>query len=76
MSKHAAPVPSTCEWRRLGPHLWAGASEHGPVGTIEHGRRFKAVDPDGTVVGRCHDLAEAQALLEHVLLARRLATAA
>lgn len=76
MPKHAGPAATTAEWRRLGPYLWAGAGQHGPVGTIEHGRRFKAVDPDGVVVGRCQALAEAQALLEHVGAARRLTPAA
>jgi hypothetical protein len=51
------------EWRRLGDYLWAGTSDEGPVGTIEHGRRYYAIDPLGSVIARCRDLSTAQAAL-------------
>jgi hypothetical protein len=73
MAKQSAGAPPATEWRRLGSYLWAGTGEYGPVGTIEQGRRFKAVDTEGTVIARCRDLGEAQAVLEHLALAERVA---
>jgi hypothetical protein len=55
-------LPAT-EWRRLGPYLWAGSGERGPVGTVERGRRFVALDTNGDVRGRYKRLTDAQALL-------------
>jgi hypothetical protein len=69
MPKHAAIDPSELtdmEWRRLGGTLWAGRGPDGPVGTIERGRRYNAVDTEGLLVGRCRRLQEAEALLEHL----------
>jgi len=66
MARHVSAPRSTCEWRRLGDYLWVGTGPRGPIGTVERGWRYKAVDTTGTVVARCHELAEAQALLEHL----------
>ena len=63
MPKHAGPVCDSVEWRRLNDYLWAGTDDHGPVGTIEHGRRFYAIDTSGAVIARCRDLLTAQAVL-------------
>jgi hypothetical protein len=63
MPKHAGPTCDPVEWRRLGDYLWAGTSDEGPVGTIERGRRFYAIDPSGSIIARCHDLRTAQAAL-------------
>jgi hypothetical protein len=57
------PACGSVEWRRLGDYLWVGATDEGPVGTIEHGRRFSAIDTSGSVVARCRDLSTAQAAL-------------
>jgi hypothetical protein len=70
LSKHATGPSSEFEWRQFGRYLWAGTGELGPVGTVEHGRRFTAIDVAGSVVGRCRNLADAQALLEHIAAAR------
>jgi hypothetical protein len=63
MSKHTAGMPARVEWRQLSPYLWAGAGELGQVGTIEHGRRYAAIDVEGKLRHRCRTLEEAQALL-------------
>ena len=63
--RHATGAVPRVEWRQLRQYLWAGAGMHGPVGTIEQGHRFTAIDTDGGVVGRCKSLQDAQALLEH-----------
>jgi hypothetical protein len=73
MSKHAAAAEPLTEWRRLSHTLWVGHGQHGPVGIVEQGRRFNAVDLEGAVVARCHDLHEAQALLEHLAESRETA---
>ena len=72
MVKHAAIDQPTAEWRRLGDTLWAGRGPDGPVGTVERGRRYKAVDTDGLLVARCRGLEEAEAVLEHLAGARPL----
>lgn len=72
MPKHAAVALSLTEWRRLGTSLWVGTGPHGPLGTVEHGRRFNAVDTEGALVARCRELQEAQALLEHLAESRLL----
>jgi hypothetical protein len=66
MPSHVSPPTETTEWRHLSDFLWAGSGPHGPVGTVERGRRFKAVDPSGELVSRCRALHEAQSLLEHL----------
>ena len=63
MSKHAGGDLPPVEWRHFGSDLWAGAAEFGPVGTIERGRRFTAIDTDGHVLGRSRSLEDAQAML-------------
>jgi hypothetical protein len=65
MPKHAGPDRDPVEWRRLSDYLWVGTSDDGPVGTIERGRRFYAIDTSGRILARCHDLATAQATLAH-----------
>jgi hypothetical protein len=70
MPKHATHEASRCEWRRFGRYLWAGTSESGPVGTIEQGRRYAAIDVGGVVVARCKQLEDAQGLLEHLAESR------
>jgi len=72
MASHISTAPSTCEWRRLGEYLWVGAGPWGPIGTIERGWRYKAVDTSGTLLARCHELHEAQALLEHLAEVRQV----
>jgi hypothetical protein len=72
MSKHCADMPPTTQWRRISTYLWAGTGACGPVGTVEQGRRFKAVDTSGNLVARCRDLDEAQALLEQLAAAGAL----
>ena len=52
-------------WRRLDSGLWSGTRDGRPVGTVERGRRYTAVDLDGEVVGRFDSLEAAMtALLE------------
>jgi hypothetical protein len=63
MPEHVEPDCDRVAWRRLSDYLWVGTSDDGPVGTIEHGRRFYAIDTSGSVVARCSDLATAQAAL-------------
>jgi hypothetical protein len=63
MPEFAGPTCGSVEWRRLGDYLWVGATDEGPVGTIEHGRRFSAIDTSGSVIARCRDLTTAQAVL-------------
>ena len=63
MPESAGPACGSVEWRRLNDYLWAGAADDGPVGTIEHGRRYSAIDTSGCVVARCRDLPTAQAAL-------------
>jgi hypothetical protein len=70
MPKHAATAIPLTEWRRLSGTLWVGTGQHGPVGIVERGRRFNAVDLEGALVARCRELREAQALLEHLAEAR------
>lgn len=72
MPKHVAATPPDTEWRRLSEFLWVGADPHGPVGIVERGWRFKALDVDGILVARCRSLEEAQSLLEHLVSSRRL----
>ncbi|WP_297344872.1 hypothetical protein [Amnibacterium sp.] len=72
MARHVTATPSICEWRRLGEYLWVGTGPWGPIGTVERGRRYKAVDTTGTLLARCHDLGEAQALLEHLAEAQQV----
>jgi hypothetical protein len=72
MARHVSATPSICEWRRLGDYLWVGTGPWGPIGTVERGWRYKAVDTTGALLARCHDLDEAQALLEHLAAARRM----
>jgi hypothetical protein len=72
MPKHAAIDQPDTEWRRLGGTLWAGRGPDGPVGTVERGWRYKAVDTEGLLVGRCRELREAEALLEQLAEARPL----
>jgi hypothetical protein len=66
MARHVSAAQVTCEWRRLSEYLWVGTGPRGPIGTVERGWRFKAVDTSGALVARCHELQEAQALLEHL----------
>jgi hypothetical protein len=66
MQRHAAGEPQAVEWRRFGANLWAGAADFGPIGTIERGRRFSAIDVEGQVLGRSRCLEDAQALLVSV----------
>lgn len=61
MPEDRVPTEESVEWRRLNDYLWAGTCEDGPVGTIEHGRRYYAIDTLGSVIARCHDLPGAQA---------------
>jgi hypothetical protein len=61
MPEDRGPAEESVEWRRLNDYLWAGTCEDGPVGTIEHGRRYYAIDTLGSVIARCHDLPGAQA---------------
>jgi hypothetical protein len=65
MPKHTGLDRDPVEWRRLSDYLWVGTSDDGPVGTIERGRRFSAIDTSGLVLARCRDLATAQATLAH-----------
>ena len=67
--KHTTGAVSEIEWRQLGRYLWAGTGELGPVGTIEQGHRFTAINKGCEVVGRCRSLRDAQALLEHLAAA-------
>ena len=50
-------------WRHLQRHLWAGAGPAGPLGTIEEGHRFTAIDATGAVLARCRSLDAAKAAL-------------
>jgi hypothetical protein len=63
MTEHVGHECDRVEWRRLNDYLWAGSSGEGPVGTIERGRRFSAIDTSGEVIARCRDLRTAQAVL-------------
>jgi hypothetical protein len=63
LPENRGPAENSVEWRRLNEHLWAGTRDDGPVGTIEHGRRYYAIDTLGSVIARCPDLAGAQAAL-------------
>ncbi|HEY0373655.1 MAG TPA: hypothetical protein VGC94_02605 [Amnibacterium sp.] len=74
MARHVSATPSICAWRRLGEYLWVGTGPWGPIGTVERGWRYKAVDTTGTLLARCHDLDEAQALLEHLAEAHHTTT--
>ena len=63
MAENRGPAENSVEWRRLNDRLWAGTSDDGPVGTIEHGRRYYAIDTLCRVIARCPDLPAAQAAL-------------
>ena len=63
MAEHPVEDVPLVEWRHFGSDLWAGRAEFGPVGTIERGRRFTAIDVSGNVLGRSRSLEDAQALL-------------
>ena len=63
MSEYAGGDLPPVQWRHFGSDLWAGAAEFGPVGTIERGRRFIAIDTEGNVLGRSRSLEDAQAML-------------
>jgi hypothetical protein len=65
MPEHRGSDDESVEWRRLNDYLWVGARHDGPVGTIEHGRRYYAIDTLGSVIARCPDLPGAQAALAH-----------
>jgi hypothetical protein len=71
MPKHVAAEQLDTEWRRLSQFLWVGADSLGPIGVVEHGWRYKALDTDGTLAARCRNLDEAKALLEHLARLRR-----
>jgi hypothetical protein len=49
--------------RATSPNLWVARCGDYPVGMIEHGRRYSAVDLDGEVVARCRTLQEARQAL-------------
>jgi hypothetical protein len=51
------------EWRRLNRRLWAASREGRPLGTVEHGRRYVALDVDGGAIGRYDGLETAMAAL-------------
>ena len=51
------------QWRRLSSHLWAGGRDGYPIGQVEQGRRYAAIDPLGTVRGRFRTLEEAEGAL-------------
>jgi hypothetical protein len=51
----AAPV-----WCRLHRHLWVGHADLAPLGSIEHGRRYTYIPPDGTAYGDFRSLGDAQ----------------
>lgn len=61
MPEHREPADDSVAWRRLNDYLWVGARDDGPVGTIEHGRRYYAIDTLGSVIARSPDLPGAQA---------------
>jgi hypothetical protein len=71
MAEHTTEESSRYEWRRFGRYLWAGTSATGPVGTVEQGRRYAAIDVGGIVVARCKQLEDAQGLLEHLAASRQ-----
>jgi hypothetical protein len=60
---HVSVSPATT-WRPLGPALWAGRSEAGPVGVIERGRRYVATDGEGRLRGAYRTLDAAMAAFE------------
>lgn len=70
-SGHAAPVGDTATvlvaadavWRRIGPLLWVGRWDGYPIGIIEHGHRWTAIDAADRVVGRYDSLEDAQRAL-------------
>lgn len=54
-------LPSSAPtWRRLGTRLWVGHSELAPLGSIERGRRYTYITPDGTAHGDFRSLDAAQ----------------
>jgi hypothetical protein len=59
-AQHMASVPGDVEWRALGRDLWVGRRDGRPVGTVEHGRRYLALDVDGESLGAYCTLEEAQ----------------
>jgi hypothetical protein len=56
-------ITTGIEWRRQSPTLWTGRCSGYPVGTIELGRGFAAIDADGRLHGRYRTLQEAEAAL-------------
>ena len=48
-------------WRRLGKRLWVGHDDLAPLGSIERGRRYTYITPDGTAHGDYRSLDDAQA---------------
>ncbi len=61
-------------WRRLNDELWVGRDGTRNLGTIERGRRFVWVDPDGVPHGRYAALQDAQQAAESPLAAEPLPT--
>jgi hypothetical protein len=47
-------------WRRLHKHLWVGHTDAVPLGSIEQGRRYTYITPDGTAYGDYRSLDAAQ----------------
>jgi hypothetical protein len=56
--------PTAAAWRPLGPALWVGRTDAGPVGTIERGRRYVASDGEGRRRGAYRSLDAAMAAFE------------
>ncbi|MET0590882.1 MAG: hypothetical protein ABWZ77_06865 [Naasia sp.] len=52
--------PGAVEWVQQHRTLWTGRRQGRPIGTIERGRRFVFIDPDGVVQGVFRTLAGAQ----------------
>ncbi|MDH2444188.1 hypothetical protein QDR37_09555 [Amnibacterium sp. CER49] len=50
-------------WRRLDRRLWAASRQGRPLGTVEHGHRYTALDVDGGTIGRYDGLDTAMAAL-------------
>jgi hypothetical protein len=56
----ALPAPAPV-WRRLHKHLWVGHTDAAPLGSIEQGRRYTYITPDGIAYGDYRSLDAAQA---------------
>lgn len=60
---HGDDAIDDVEWRRLDRRLWAASRQGRPLGTVEHGRRYAALDVDGGTIGRYDGLETAMAAL-------------